>query len=202
MKLVVITPPKFFIEEDKILTQLFEEVLDILHIRKPDSSPVYSERLLTLIPKQYHKRIVTHDHFYLKEEFNLKGIHLNKRNPDIPLGYKGHVSCSCHTLEEVKQKKGHFNYVFMNPFFENAPYKEYLSSFSPEELKKASKDKVIDKRVIALGGINEENIRIIKKYGFGGAAVLGNLWNCYDEHETIDYTEIIKQFRLLKKLAD
>ena len=90
----------------------------------------------------------------------------------------------------------------MNPFFENAPYKDYLSSFSPEELKKASKDKVIDKRVIALGGINEENIRIIKKYGFGGAAVLGNLWNCYDEHETIDYTEIIKQFRLLKKLAD
>ena len=202
MKLVVITPPKFFIEEDKILTQLFEEGLDILHIRKPDSSPVYSERLLTLIPKQYHKRIVTHDHFYLKEEFNLKGIHLNKRNPDIPLGYKGHVSCSCHTLEEVKQKKGHFNYVFMNPFFENAPYKDYLSSFSPEVLKKASKDKVIDKRVIALGGINEENIRIIKKYGFGGAAVLGNLWNCYDEHETIDYTEIIKQFRLLKKLAD
>ena len=202
MKLVVITPPKFFIEEDKILTQLFEEGLDILHIRKPDSSPVYSERLLTLIPKQYHKRIVTHDHFYLKEEFNLKGIHLNKRNPEIPLGYKGHVSCSCHTLDEVRQKKGHFNYVFMNPFFENAPYRDYLSSFSPEELKKASKDKVIDKRVIALGGINEENIRIIKKYGFGGAAVLGNLWNCYDEHETIDYTEIIKQFRLLKKLAD
>lgn len=202
MKLVVITPPKFFIEEDKILTQLFEEGLDILHLRKPDSSPVYSERLLTLIPKQYRKRIVTHDHFYLKEEFNLKGIHLNKRNPEIPVGYKGHVSCSCHSWEEVKQKKKHFNYVFMNPFFDNVPNKEYLQNFSPEELKAASKSRVIDKRVIALGGITEENIRTIKKYGFGGAAVLGNIWDCFDEHETIDYTEIIKQFRLLKKLAD
>ena len=52
MKLVLITPPKFFIEEDKILTALFEEGLDILHLRKPDSAPMYSERLLTLIPQQ------------------------------------------------------------------------------------------------------------------------------------------------------
>ena len=38
---------------------------------------MYSERLLTLIPEKYHRRIVTHEHFYLKEEFNLMGIHLN-----------------------------------------------------------------------------------------------------------------------------
>ena len=42
---------------------------------------MYSERLLTLIPEKYHRRIVTHEHFYLKEEFNLMGIHLNARNP-------------------------------------------------------------------------------------------------------------------------
>lgn len=202
MKLIVITPPKFFIEEDQILTSLFEEGLDFLHIRKPGTPPMYSERLLTLIPKQYHKRIVVHDHFYLKDEFDLKGIHLNSRNPNIPLGYKGQVSCSCHSLEEVKQKKGHFNYLFMSPVFDSTSKKEYLSNFSAEELRRASKEGIIDKKVIALGGINAGNIRQLKKYGFGGVAILGDIWNRFDEHDTIDYNEVIQEFRILKKLAE
>ena len=50
MKLIVLTDPGFFVEEDKILTTLFDEGLDILHLRKPGSEPVYCERLLSLIP--------------------------------------------------------------------------------------------------------------------------------------------------------
>ena len=102
MKLIVVTTPTFFVEEDKIITALFEEGLDILHLRKPETPAMYSERLLTLIPEKYHRRIVTHEHFYLKEEFNLMGIHLNARNPSEPHDYAGHVSCSCHSVEEVK----------------------------------------------------------------------------------------------------
>ncbi len=202
MKLILITTPKFFIEEDQIITALFEEGLDVLHLRKPDTAPMFSERLLTLIPKQYHKRIVTHDHFYLKEEFNLMGVHLNSRNPDVPLNYKGHVSCSCHSLEEVKQKKGHFNYVFMSPIFDSISKKEYLSNFSFDELKAASKSGIIDKKVIALGGIRPESIRLIRKLGFGGAAVLGDIWDRFDEHNTINYAEVLQRFKQLKKLAD
>lgn len=51
MKLILITTPTYFVEEDKILTTLFDEGLDILHLRKPDTAPVYAERLLTLIPE-------------------------------------------------------------------------------------------------------------------------------------------------------
>src|SRR5574344_480339 len=58
MKLILVTTPNYFIEEDKILTALFEEGLDILHMCKPSSVPMFAERLLTLIPSQYHKRIV------------------------------------------------------------------------------------------------------------------------------------------------
>ena len=202
MKIVLITPPDFFVEEDKILTTLFEEGLDVLHLRKPNTAPMYSERLLTLIPKQYHNRIVTHDHFYLKEEFGLKGIHLNQRNPDVPLDYKGHVSYSCHSLEEVKQKKAYFNYVFMSPVFDSISKKNYLSNFSPEILKKASHDKIIDKQVIALGGITAENISMLKAYGFGGVAILGDIWNRFDTHEAINFREVIQRFRLLKQMAE
>ena len=71
------TQPTFFVEEDKILTSLFEEGLDCLHLHKPESSPMYAERLLTLLSNDYHSKIVVHGHFYLKEEYKLRGIHID-----------------------------------------------------------------------------------------------------------------------------
>ena len=84
MKLILITRPTYFVEEDKIITTLFDEGLDYLHLRKPDTAPVYAERLLTLIPEKYRKRIVVHGHFYLKEEYNLKGTTLSITSSFFP----------------------------------------------------------------------------------------------------------------------
>ncbi len=196
------TPPNFFIEEDKILTTLFEEGLDFLHLRKPNTAPMFSERLLTLIPPQYHKRIVTHDHFYLKEEFNLMGIHINQRNPNPPENYRGHISCSCHSIDEVKRRKGPCNYVFMSPIFDSISKKNNLSNYSSDDIRAAAKAGIIDKKVIALGGINADNILLIKDYGFGGAAILGDLWERFDTRFNRDYKELIKHFKDLKKMAE
>ena len=202
MKLILITSPTYFVEEDKIITSLFEEGLDILHLRKPDTAPMFAERLLTLIPEQYHKRIVVHGHFYLKEEFRLKGIHLNLRNPNAPDHYKGHISCSCHSLEEVKERKRNYDYVFMSPVFDSISKQDYNAQYSPEEIKKAHKQGIIDKKVYALGGIDMHNIKEVKKYGFGGAAVMGAIWQKFDTCCDRDYSQIIEHFRKLKKLAD
>lgn len=202
MKLILITSPTYFVEEDKIITSLFEEGLDILHLRKPDTAPMYAERLLTLIPEQYHKRIVVHGHFYLKEEFRLKGIHLNLRNPNAPDHYKGHISCSFHSLEEVKERKRNYDYVFMSPVFDSISKQDYNAQYSPEEIKKAHKQGIIDKKVYALGGIDVHNIKEVKKYGFGGAAVMGAIWQKFDTCCDRDYSQIIEHFRKLKKLAD
>ncbi len=57
MKLVIMTKPTFFVEEDKILTTLFEEGMDDLHLYKPQSTPMYSERLLSLLPENYYRKI-------------------------------------------------------------------------------------------------------------------------------------------------
>ena len=58
------TKPTFFVEEDKILANLFEEGLENLHLYKPGASPMYSERLLTLLGDDYRNRITVHGHFY------------------------------------------------------------------------------------------------------------------------------------------
>ncbi len=202
MKLILITPPTYFVEEDKIITALFEEGLDILHLRKPDTAPIYAERLLTLIPEQYHKRIVVHGHFYLKDEYRLKGLHLNSRNPELPEHYKGHVSRSCHSLEEVKEHKRNCDYVLLSPVFDSISKKDYHANYTPEELRKAHKAGIIDKKVIALGGIDADNIRQVKDYGFGGAAILGAIWDKFDTRIDSDFDKIIQHFKKLKKLAD
>ena len=53
MKLIVMTRAAFFVEEDKILTTLFEAGLDHLHLYKPETEPIYSERLLTLLDEDF-----------------------------------------------------------------------------------------------------------------------------------------------------
>lgn len=200
MKLIVITSPTFFIEEDKIITVLFEEGLDILHLRKPETSAMYSERLLTLIPEKYHKRIVTHEHFYLKEEFKLMGIHLNSRNPKEPHDYAGHISCSCRSLNELERKKHFYDYVFLRPMYSTET--GLFTDYTAEDLRKAAKEKLIDTSVMAFGGITPENILEVKDFGFGGAVVMNNLWDKFDSCSDIDYVRLIQHFKMLKEMAD
>lgn len=202
MKLILLTMSDFFIEEHQILTALFDEGLELLHLRKPDSESVYLERLLTLIPETYRKRIVLHDHFYLKSEYNLAGIHLNNRNPLPPQNYKGQVSRSCHSAEEVLQYKKNCDYLFLSPIFNSISKEGYKSNFSPDELTLLAKKKVIDKKVMALGGMNVEHIAQAKDYGFGGVVVLGDLWCHFNRHKTSDFKDLINHFRKLKKAAD
>ena len=201
MKLILITPPCYFVEEDQIITALFKEGLDLLHLRKPDTAPMYAERLLTLIPEEYHKRIIVHGHFYLKDEFNLKGIHLNHRNPTAPDNYKGSLSRSCHSFDELKENKQDFDYSFLSPIFDSISKEGYKSAFTDAQLKKAAKEGVIDKKVIALGGIDETRLKQVKDYGFGGVAIMGTLWNKFDVCNTQDFEGLIEHFKMLRKMV-
>ena len=199
MKLVIMTKATFFVEEDKILTTLFEEGLENLHLYKPGSEPVYSERLLTLLSEDYYKKITVHDHFYLKEEFNLRGIHLNTASEELPYGYRGKVSRTCHAIEELKEAKKKSNYVFLQNIFDSQSNPADRQTFSYETLKAAAKQGLIDRHVYALGGINLENIRLMRDLGFGGVVICGDLWNRFNIHQEQDYKELIAHFLKLKK---
>ena len=199
MKLIILTKATFFVEEDKILTTLFEEGMDNLHLYKPDSEPVYSERLLTLLSEDYYRKITVHDHFYLREEFGLKGIHLNTADAELPYGYKGHFSCTCHSIAELHDAKKKADYVFLKTIFDSQSNPKDKQTISEEELREASKKGLIDKHVYAMGGINLDNIRQMRDLGFGGVVVCGDLWNRFNIHNEQDYKELISHFQKLQK---
>ena len=129
MKLAIMTKSTFFVEEDKILSSLFDEGLDDLHLFKPGSSPMYSERLLTLLPEDYYRKITVHDHFYLKQEYDLAGIHLDNPTDNLPDGYKGKFSRTCTDLSQLKEMKKKSQYVFLKNIFDCIEFKEEKSSF-------------------------------------------------------------------------
>ena len=199
MKLIIMTKATFFVEENQILTTLFEEGMENLHLYKPNSEPVYSERLLSLLSEDYYKKITVHDHFYLKEEYGLRGIHLNEASAELPYGYKGNVSRTCHHIEELKEAKKRSNYVFLKTVFDSQTNPEDKQTLTLESMKQASRQGLIDKKVYAMGGINLDNIRMLRDLGFGGVVICGDLWNRFNIHHEQDYVELIAHYKKLEK---
>ena len=201
MKLIIMTKSTFFVEEDMILTTLFEEGLENLHLYKPQSDPVYSERLLTLLSDDYYKHITVHDHFYLRDEYGLRGIHLENPNDALPYGYRGHVSRTCTSISQLREAKKNSKYVFLKSIFDSHTNHTDRQSFTAEELKKASRQGLIDRHVYALGGISLDNISQVADMGFGGVVVCGDLWNRFNIHHEQDYKQLIAHFKKLQLRA-
>jgi thiamine-phosphate pyrophosphorylase len=199
MKLIIMTKSTFFVEEDKILTTLFEEGMENLHLYKPGAEPIYSERLLSLLSEEYYKHITVHDHFYLRDEYKLRGIHLNNANDPLPNGYRGDVSRTCHSIDELYQAKRQSRYVFLKTIFDSQSNPNDTQSFTEEDLRAAAKQGLIDRHVYALGGLNLDNIRMVKDLGFGGVCICGDLWNRFNIHQEQDYKDLIGHFKKWQK---
>ena len=177
MRFLVITEPQFTNNEAAIIAQLLHWGVDLVHLRKPESSAEELAKLIEAIPTAYHNRLVLHDHFDLAAQFTLHGLHLNRRNSVLPPNHKGTVSQSCHTLDEVKACKTKYDYVFLSPVFNSISKLGYTSAFTLKALSEAKKQSIIDQNVLALGGITAANIDKVKHYGFGGVALLGDIWS-------------------------
>ena len=192
MKWITITSPEFLSGEAIFIDKLFSQGLDLLHIRKPDAPLEAYKRFLLQIPKQWYSRIVLHEHFALAEEFGLHGIHLNRRCSQVPDSFHRSISCSCHTLEEVKKQKDSKDYVFLSPIFDSISKVGYHAAFSPTSLKHAAIESIIDEKVIALGGITANNISLVKEWHFGGVAFLGDIWKRMSEPQVDEYLKHIR----------
>ncbi len=198
MKLIIMTRPTFFVEEDKILTSLFDEGMESLHLCKPGASPVYSERLLSLLPEASYGRIIVHDHYYLKNEYRLAGIHIDSDNADLPKDYKGKFSRTCGDIEALAAMKKKAEYVFIDNVF--SPLNDNSESYAvKDDVVRAAERGLIDKHVYALGNVSLDNIKEAKELGFGGVVVCEDLWNKFDIHNELDYKDLISHFEKLRK---
>ncbi len=192
MKLAVVTRPTFFIEEDKIITRLFEEGLDFLFLYKEYPHPQFVERLLSLIPHKYHKRIFSSSG-RLMQEYKLAGT-LFPPGSNPPMGHeKGKTVGYAKNLQHLKDLRKTYDIVCFGPlgrtFYQSA------------ELNEIGK-KVINKHIWAFGDLDESNLKRLAQYGFGGVILNDQVWDNFDSCRSTDYTELVNRFKRLKKFVD
>ncbi len=178
---ILITLPTFFPEESRAIVGYLERGdIDLIHIRKPQADRLAVQRLIGQIPSHYYDRLVLHDHHSLAQQYHLHGVHLNSRNPQPPAGWQGAVSISCHSIGELAERRREpFAYMSLSPVFDSISKQGYRSAFTREQLLQAHGQGIIDRRVMALGGVTFDKLKEIQQMGFGGAMILGDAWKQY-----------------------
>lgn len=214
MRIIVISAPDFLPGEAEAVTALLEAGAWRVHVRKPEADAESIARLLEEFPQCYRSRLSMHDRHELAARFGVGGVHLNSRNPSVPDGFGGMVSRSCHSIAELSQYSSVCDYMFLSPVFDSISKSGYTSRFSLEEIRRrivAGSDvatarmdvmssdgdcRPVDwERVFALGGVCPDNVRLLEDVGFGGAAVLGYLWEPFRQDH--DIAALSARFRRL-----
>jgi thiamine-phosphate pyrophosphorylase len=199
MELMIISNPQNFSDEHELLNGLFESGLEYLHIRKPGYSVKDIIKYIELIPEKYHRNLTIHKYIELYADYNLKGIHFTKENRHLLYEFEEiniQKSMSTHSLSELLNLKN-LDYVFLSPIFDSISKHGYKRMFTSEELTGFFKKNTLATKVLALGGVTDENIENALSMGFDGVVVMGALWNNYFNKKNINRT--INYFIELKR---
>lgn len=185
--IIVITPEEFIKNETEIINELFQEGLDLLHIRKPLLNSVGMVDFIQKINSKFHHQLVLHSHYELAENFNISRFHFREdyRHNSLYKSFKDRIiSTSVHDIEVFNELNEDWNYVFISPVFPSISKKGYgEKSNILNDIEKRNNSNV---KLIALGGINDQNISKAFESDIDGVALLGAIW---------ESTEPIKIFR-------
>ncbi len=177
MNLIVISNPNNTEQEVDIVNQLFDEGLQLFHLRKPNANATELRKFLTQINVSNRTNIVLHQHHYIAEEFGIKRLHYKEeersKNKSLKVNSSKIVSTSVHSIEAYNSLDSIFEYAFIGPVFDSISKVNYKAIELNHNLLKNSIAKI---KKIAIGGIEKKNIPLAFEMGFDGVAVLGSIW--------------------------
>lgn len=172
---IAVTPDYIYPGEGEVIQEMLSEGgFDFIHLRKPGVTTAEIEDLIKTIDSPFRERLTLHDCFELADRYGIGGIHLNKRNPHPPEGWRGRISASCHSPEECLNK-GNLDYVTLSPIFPAISKPGYTPSFNSDDVRKLL-ETPHRPAVIALGGITPDKFTFLRETGFDGCAMLGAAW--------------------------
>jgi thiamine-phosphate pyrophosphorylase len=175
--IIVITPEEFVQNETELINELFQEGLDLLHIRKPFINSEEMTDFIQNINSEFHHQLVLHSHYDLAKNFTISRLHFREIDRQNEL-YKSFldktISTSVHDIETFNELNEDWEYAFISPVFPSISKKGYgENSTILNDIKKRDNPSV---KLIALGGINEKNISDVFESKIDGVALLGAIW--------------------------
>ncbi|WP_263602074.1 thiamine phosphate synthase [Chryseobacterium sp. PET-29] len=193
--IIIITPEKIVPNETEVINELFQEGLDLLHIRKPVMNLEEMKDFIQKINSEFHHRLVLHSHYDLAESYNISRHHFREIDRHNEL-YKSlrdkTISTSVHDIETFNELSENWEYAFISPVFPSISKKGYgKDSEILNDIKKRNHSNV---KLIALGGIHEDNIHIISDSNLDGVALLGAIW---ENNQPIEIFKKCRQVVLL-----
>lgn len=176
--ILVITPELIVPNETDFINQMFQEGLDLLHIRKPWISRNEMIEFITQIDETFHSQLVLHTYYDLGKEFTISRFHFREidRQEEMYKSFakENTISTSVHDIKTYNTLEKEWEYAFISPFFPSISKKGYgLNSTIKEEIKHGNNP---DVKLIALGGIHQDNIHEVFDSDADGAALLGAIW--------------------------
>lgn len=196
MRLIVVTDTAFLPDEAQAIRLLLDNGVERVHLRKPDAPADALRRLIESLPTDLYPRLSLHDHFSLAVQYHLGGVHLNGRNPVAPAEFRGLISRSCHSIDEAAACRTTTDYRFLSPVFDSISKRGYRSSVRPQAFFRAREQGYIDDDTFALGGVEPQKLALLQAYGFGGAALLGYIWQDATPHRLIRRIATLRKYML------
>ena len=181
--MIVITNPIATANEISTIHSLFENGLELLHIRKPDYSTTEMEAFLAEIKSDFRQQLVLHSHHQLATKFGINRIHFTEKarretSEESLKNWKEKkftLSTSIHQMDDFEELSNDFDYAFFGPVFESISKPNYISNLDfKKELEQRKNNKTA---LVALGGITSEKIKTALDFGFDDVALLGTIWN-------------------------
>ncbi|SEW13659.1 thiamine phosphate synthase [Chitinophaga arvensicola] len=194
----IITSPERVYEEEKIITGLLNAGVGRILLRKPGWSTEQYAALLNQLPANYYTRLLIRDQPSLATEYGLAGVHWSgegrKQLTAITVNYAGangndtsvfpadssmhytshgkfqENSTGIHSTDEITLTNKRFQTLLLSPVFNSISKPGYQGKFGvplPHSRQQ---------QVLALGGVDQHNIHLVKQWQFDGAALLGAIW--------------------------
>ncbi len=187
MKIIVLTLPEKIDNEATKLVEILNNGVDKIHIRKKNCTQKEVIDIIKNIPKIYHQSLYIHYYKDILNQFpSINYHHSGDSLYDKKILVK--QTKSCHYLSELKQDSS-YEYNFISPVFDSISKPGYLANIDLSSLKKYLYKHNL-KNVVAMGGINHQNIRYLKELPLYGVALLGAVWYSNDP---ITYIKNLKE---------
>ena len=194
--LVVISYPTAVEKEVTVINALFDEGLEVLHVRKPDTDVGDLRTLIEKIQSTYHHQIALHQFHEIANDYGIKRLHFTEAkrkemSEEALIQFKADkhtLSTSIHEVEAYNTLSGCFEYAFFGPVFNSISKQGYTSSLKKDFVFPVKNN---HPKVIAIGGIDATNIQQAMHMQFSGAALLGAIWQKPGES--------IQQFKAVQK---
>lgn len=190
--MIIISNPIAVQNEIDLIHSLFEEGMDLFHVRKPDFSATEMNGFISAIGHEYRKKLVLHSHHHLAKALGINRFHNPfrisnservKKNGDV-------FSASSHSISAFNALPNEIDYAFLSPVFTSISKENYRPKKNLfEQIKKRTNYKT---QLVALGGISAKNMEFTLTRGFDEVALLGTIWNQRNP---------IENFKLCQKIA-